>query len=73
MENNSIENMFCMTLGSDNVRLHEPMKKHTTFRMEDRQIIIFVLTAQRNCRKFFRYAEKISWNSLFWETEATFW
>ena len=32
MENNSIENMFCMTLGSDNVRLHEPMKKHTTFR-----------------------------------------
>lgn len=31
MENNSIENMFCMTLGSDNVRLHEPMKKHTTF------------------------------------------
>ena len=33
MENNSIENMFCMTLGSDNVRLHEPMKKHTTFRI----------------------------------------
>ena len=31
MENNSIENMFCMTLGSDNVRLHEPMKKHTNF------------------------------------------
>ena len=25
--------MFCMTLGSDNVRLHEPMKKHTTFRI----------------------------------------
>lgn len=33
MENNSIENMFCMILGSDNVRLHEPMKKHTTFRI----------------------------------------
>lgn len=33
MENNSIENMFCMTLGSDNVRLQEPMKKHTTFRI----------------------------------------
>lgn len=33
MENNSIENIFCMTLGSDNVRLHEPMKKHTTFRI----------------------------------------
>ncbi len=33
MENNSIENMFCMSLGSDNVRLHEPMKKHTTFRI----------------------------------------
>ena len=33
MENNSIENMSCMTLGSDNVRLHEPMKKHTTFRI----------------------------------------
>lgn len=33
MENNSIENMFCITLGSDNVRLHEPMKKHTTFRI----------------------------------------
>lgn len=33
MENNSIKNMFCMTLGSDNVRLHEPMKKHTTFRI----------------------------------------
>ena len=33
MENNSIENMFCMTLGIDNVRLHEPMKKHTTFRI----------------------------------------
>lgn len=33
MENNRIENMFCMTLGSDNVRLHEPMKKHTTFRI----------------------------------------
>ena len=33
MENNSSENMFCMTLGSDNVRLHEPMKKHTTFRI----------------------------------------
>ncbi len=33
MENNSIENIFCATLGSDNVRLHEPMKKHTTFRI----------------------------------------
>lgn len=33
MENNSIENMFCMILGSDNVKLHEPMKKHTTFRI----------------------------------------
>lgn len=33
MENNRIENMFCSSLGSDNVRLHEPMKKHTTFRI----------------------------------------
>ena len=33
MENNSIENMFCMTLGSDNVKMQEPMKKHTTFRI----------------------------------------
>lgn len=33
MENNSIENMFCMTLGSDNVKVQEPMKKHTTFRI----------------------------------------
>ncbi len=33
MENNSIENMFCMALGSDNVKLYEPMKKHTTFRI----------------------------------------
>lgn len=33
MENNSIENIFCMTLGSDNVKLYEPMKKHTTFRI----------------------------------------
>ena len=33
MENNSIENIFCMILGSDNVKLYEPMKKHTTFRI----------------------------------------
>lgn len=33
MENNSIENMFCMILGSDNVKVQEPMKNHTTFRI----------------------------------------
>lgn len=33
MENSSIKNMFCMALGSDNVKLQEPMKNHTTFRI----------------------------------------
>lgn len=33
MENNSVENKFCSCLGSDNVKHHEPMSKHTTFRI----------------------------------------
>lgn len=33
MNNNKIENKFCTCLGSDNVKLQEPMSKHTTFRI----------------------------------------
>lgn len=33
MNNNKIENKFCICLGSDNVKLQEPMSKHTTFRI----------------------------------------
>ena len=33
MNNNKIENKFCTCLGSDNVKLQEPMRKHTTFRI----------------------------------------
>lgn len=33
MNNNKIENKFCTCLGSDNVKLKEPMSKHTTFRI----------------------------------------
>ena len=31
--NKKIENEFCQCLGSDNVNVYEPMKKHTTFRI----------------------------------------
>ena len=31
--NKKIENEFCQCLGSDNVNVCEPMKKHTTFRI----------------------------------------
>lgn len=33
MNNNKIENKFCICLGSDNVKMQEPMSKHTTFRI----------------------------------------
>lgn len=33
MNNNKIENKFCTCLGSDNVKMQEPMSKHTTFRI----------------------------------------
>ena len=31
--NKKLENEFCQCLGSDNVNVYEPMKKHTTFRI----------------------------------------
>lgn len=33
MDNHRIENKFCTCLGSDNVKLQEPMSRHTTFRI----------------------------------------
>lgn len=33
MDNHRIENKFCNCLGSDNVKQHEPMSRHTTFRI----------------------------------------
>ena len=33
MNNNKIENKVCTCLGSENVKLQEPMSKHTTFRI----------------------------------------
>lgn len=33
MDNHRIENKFCTCMGSDNVKLQEPMSRHTTFRI----------------------------------------